>query len=935
MLILKSSLKNSLFLGASVVTFGVMASAAMAQSQAKGDLESVIVTGTRVAGMTAADSAAPITVLGTTALTQGAGTADLRQALGQTVPSFTAESVGGDLSNLALSAQLRGLSSNDTLVLVNGKRRHGVGLLNLNGGATGGGASPDLAMIPTGAIEHAEVLLDGSAAQYGTDAIAGVINFILKKNSSGGTFSANAGRYYKKDGATYDLSLNIGLPLFDKGFINVTLDKKYVDFAETGGADARLISGPSAGGVAALEGTIGFGATPGNNNTLVNAAGIVPCTNGVCIPLAQRQTAAFYPNANRIGGNSEQQLTTAFVNAGYDVNDSVHLYSFASWGHRFAKANENYRLATQIIAAPGSSQPCSATNRQGYNTAAGSNGITPACAIGVNTGTAASTLGVSALGVNGTGLNANGQIISGGQAGTLYTPGELVFAPSGFSPQEGIQEDDYQYNAGIKFALGGWDIDVGAGYGKDIDNILTFNSGNRALFIDTHTTPSNFYDGAFIATQLVASIDATHQYNIGMAGPLTVAVGLEAREDAYQIKSGDAASRYKEGGQSFPGYGIADASKHSRKNYAAYMDFAVAPIEALQLDIAGRYEHYSDFGDATIGKITARYDFNPQWAIRGTMSTGFRAPTLAEEFYSATQVSPTSATIQLPANSPSATLLGLPKLGPEISTQYSAGIVAHPFGDLSVTIDAYSLTLGNRIVRSATVNSLGGSINVPLVNTAIALQGISLDPTATQNGVTVFLNGISTLTQGVDLAVSYPTDLGEYGLIDWTLAGNYNNTSISKIQPPPAVITASAPGATFFPAYSTYNFVHSGAAEKVGLTANWSLDAYGVTLRETYYGPQHSLTTPNGGLPYYNNNRAGVGLLDLEGRYNFTESVQIAFGGNNIFNVKPKTQGYLSPDTDANGKSLTQGNGSTRDPLMNGAYNPNGGFYYARLTLKF
>ncbi len=923
----KSNLKNSLFLGASVFSVSLMATAAFAQNNSKADLESVIVTGTRVAGMTAADSAAPITVLGASALTQASGTADLRQALGQTVPSFTAESVGGDLSNLALTAQLRGLSSNDTLVLVNGKRRHGVGLLNLNGGATGGGAAADLAMIPTAAIEHAEVLLDGSAAQYGTDAIAGVINFILKKGSSGGSFSVNTGRNYSKQGATYDMSLNIGLPLFDKGFINVTMDKKFTAFAFTGGSDARLISGPSTGYAAAQEGTI---ATTAGAYT-----GTIACTNGVCIPLAQRKTADYYPKANRIGGNSQQSLFTTFYNAGYDINDDISLYSFGSWGHRNAKANENYRLATQVIAAPGSNQPCSATNRQGYNTAVTSNGITPACAIGL-ANSATGSLGVANLGVAAApGTNASGMILSTGQAGSLYTPGELVMYPKGFTPQEGIMEDDYQYNVGAKFKLGGWDVDAGVGYGKDIDNIYTYNSANRSLFIDTHTSPEDFYDGAFIASQLVADVSATHQYNVGMAGPLNVAVGLEAREDTYQIKAGDAASRYKEGPQSFPGYSLSDASSHSRKNTAVYVDFAVAPIEALQLDVAGRYEHYSDFGDATIGKITARYDFNPQWAVRGTISTGFRAPTLAEEFYSATQVSPTSATVQLPANSPAATLLGLPHVGPEISTQYSAGIVAHPFGDLSLTVDAYSLTLGNRIVRSGTVNSAGGAINVPLVNTAIALQGISLDPTATENGVSVFLNGLSTLTQGVDLSVNYPVDLGNYGSVDLTLAGNYNNTSLSKTSKPPAVITASNPTATFFPDYTLYNFVHSAPSEKIGLTASYSYGDYGVTLRETYYGPQHGQTTPNGGTPYYSTNRPAVGLFDVEGRYNVTENVQFAVGSNNLFNVKPKTTGYLSPDTNASGKALTYGNGSVNNSNYNGAYNPNGGFYYARLTLKF
>ena len=283
----------------------------------------------------------------------------------------------------------------------------------------------------------------------------------------------------------------------------------------------------------------------------------------------------------------------------------------------------------------------------------------------------------------------------------------------------------------------------------------------------------------------LGTLDATHSYNVGMASPLSVAVGVEAREDTYRIDSGESASYYKEGPQSFPGFAPASAGSHSRKNYAGYVDFALSPIEQLQLDVAGRAEHFTDFGDTQIGKITARYDFNSQLALRGTISTGFRAPTLAEEFYTAVNVSPTSATVQLPANSAAAQVLGLGSLKPEISTQYSIGIVAHPLSDLAITVDAYSLTLGNRIVASSTVTSAGGSINTPLVTQAILADGVSLDPTATQQGVTAFLNGINSLTQGVDLTVNYPTDFDNYGLVDWTLAANYNVNTVERIAPPP------------------------------------------------------------------------------------------------------------------------------------------------------
>ena len=256
----KPNFKYSLLLGTSIAAFAWSAVPALAQSQ-----ETVIVTGTRVQGMTAADSAAPITVLGADALQHGVGTTDLRQALGDTVPSFAAQQFANDTAAFSLSAALRGLSPNDTLVLVNGKRRHYSANLHVDsGGFASGSSSADLSLIPEAAIDHVEVLLDGAAAQYGTDAIAGVVNIILKSKSSGGQLSATAGQYYSASGETFDISYHQGLPLFDKGFINVTLEKQYHNFTHLGGDDPRYINGF---GQPTQEGTVGVG----GNRTATNA----------------------------------------------------------------------------------------------------------------------------------------------------------------------------------------------------------------------------------------------------------------------------------------------------------------------------------------------------------------------------------------------------------------------------------------------------------------------------------------------------------------------------------------------------------------------------------------------------------------------------------------------------------------------------------------
>ena len=947
----RSKIKASLLLGISITALVALAAPGQAQSVASASQpEQVIVTGSRVQGMTAADSAEPVTVVDTNALSQGVGSTDLRESLGEIVPSFTAQQFGGDTAAFTLAAALRGLSPNDTLVLVDGHRRHYSGNLHVDaGGFAGGSDSPDLGLIPQSAVDHVEVLLDGAAAQYGTDAIAGVVNIITKKSSDGGLIEGTAGQYYNSQGAQSDVTANIGLPLTSKGFVNISFDQKTQAFTQNGGSDPRLIN---AQGQPAPVGTVG---------TTPNAAGIITCSGGNCIPTSGPFAVTGlpgYPNSNKIDGNGEYQLQTGIFNAGYDITDDIQLYAQGTIGTRTAKSYENLRLNTQVVASPGSNQPCSAANPQGFNTAQTATGGA-ACTLG----TAAGTTGVApiqgsipnpASGNLYTGLNANGTVISSGQAGTLFTPGELVAYPQGMEPQEGIREVDYQYNAGVKFKVLGFGLDANIGYGKDIDKIYTYQSANRSLFIDTHVTPLNFYDGQFQASQFTGTIDASRTFEVGLASPLTVAWGLEAREDTYSIGSGDPSSYYKEGPQSFPGFAPASAGAHSRKNYAGYVDFAASPIENLQVDVAGRFEHFTDFGDTEIGKVTARYDFTEEFAIRGTVSTGFRAPTLAEEYYTAVNVSPVAATVQLPANGAAAKLLGLPNLKPEVSTQYSAGIVAHPFDNVSATLDFYSITLGNRVVTSSTVTSSGGSINTPLVTQAILADGVSLDPTATQQGVTSFLNGINTRTQGVDLTISYLSDFDDYGSVRWTLGGNYNNTAVSSVAPAPAVLLASNPNASFFNQESLYNFVHSAPQEKVGLTADWALDPWGVTLRETYWGPQHNYTSPNAGGELIPFNQAGVGLTDAEVRYSFTDDIQLAFGGNNVFAIRPdgvpfapancatvpgviltKGASCVAGPNNSSGEGQTGANGQVINAPFGTAWDPNGGFYYARIVYKF
>jgi iron complex outermembrane recepter protein len=881
----RSKSKASLLLGTSFIVLAGLAAPSLAQQVAQADTESVIVTGTRVTGMTAADSAAPITVIGSDALSH-VGQPNLIQALSQITPSFSAEALGGDTGALTLSARLRGLSPNDTLVLINGKRRHSTGNLHVLGGQYQGAATADLDMIPVASIDHIEVLQEGAAAQYGTDAIAGVVNIILKHNSSGGTASATGGQYFEQGGDTYDFNGNFGVDLGGKGFLSITGEKRYRGFSQRGGQDIREVG---ADGVQR--------ALPYN-------------------PAADPD----FPRVNHIVGDPESMLTTVAANFEYDLEPNLTLYSTATYGEREAKAYENYRVPNRVEAAPGSSTPCSATNSQGFNTAQTATG-TPACAIGISGGVALIAGSASAT---RPGINSSGIIISSGSSGTFTTPGELIFNPQGFNPQEGLKEDDYGYTAGLKGEIAGYHWDLSGTYGKDRNAIYTYNTANASLYLDTHTTPTNIYNGRFTASEATFNIDITKEYNVGLASPLTVAVGGEGREDTFGIQSGDSASIYKEGGQSYPGFQPTDAGTHSRKNYAAYLDFAVSPIQDLQVDVAGRFEQYTDFGDAEVGKITARYDITPEFAVRGTISTGFRAPTIQEEFYSATNVSPTSAIVQLPPNSAAAALLGVKPLQPEASTNYSAGIVAHPLNDLSITLDAYSISLRNRIVGTGTLFGSGGASNAPIVTTAILAHGNVLDPTVSQTGVALFVNGISTLTQGIDLSVNYLTDFGDYGSVSWTLAGNYNDTSISKQIATP---TALAPQ-SLFSQTTTSLLTRANPKEKVGLSALWTLDPWSINLRETFYGPTSAYYSPDGGT-YYLNEVKTTAITDLEIDYHYLESWTIAFGANNLMDKNPESRSAVNATT------LSDGSNVVGAPLGISPYGINGGFYYTRLSFAF
>ncbi len=840
---------KKLLAGASALALCALAAGAAyaadaAASSSSTEVDTIIVTGTRTTGLKAVDSPAPITVLDSTALAR-VGQTDLIQAIAQNVPSFNAQAFGGDTANLTLSARLRGLSPNHALVLINGKRRHGTANLAVLGGPFQGGAAADLNFIPLASVGHIEVLQEGAAAQYGTDAIAGVINIILKNEDHGGSATVSGGKYMAGDGKTADFSANIGMAPWTDAYLDLTFQTRYHDHSFRGDVDPRA------------------------TNTIYNINSSSRLTR-----YPQLTSDPDFPYSNQIAGDAEYRIQQGAFNFGAHYGE-LEVYAFGTYGHKFADAYENWRVPNLIV----------------------------------------------------------------GKDGTIPRP-------LGFKPKEVSYEDDYALTGGVTYDLEGWKVDIASTYGKDDVNIHTMDSLNRSLYIDTSTattpgqSPTDFYAGAFIASQWTTQIDISKDLDLfGFAKPTTIAYGGEFRRETYEIKPGDPASRYKEGSQSYPGFALTDAGKHSRKNYAGYVDVALSPMDALKLDLAARYEHFTDFGNKAVFKGTGRYDFNDMVAVRATGSTGFRAPTLAEEYYSATNVSPTSAFVQLPPNSAAARLVGVNGLKPEKSFNISGGFVVHPGHGITATLDVYQISIHDRIVGSGSLFGSGGTVNLPAVTQAILANGNVLDPTVTQTGINIFTNGLNTRTRGAEFVATTTTNLqdwgmGDWGSVQWSLTANYNTTKVTKIKAPPAQLA----GASLFDLSSISTLEKASPKFRVVAGALWTWDKFSVNLKESFYGKasqyQSRTGCPLAAAPIatcYLVTVDAAAITDLEISYKIIEPVKLTIGANNLFDKEPNKinpalrQDYLQANS----------NGYVTQYPTFSAYGINGGYYYGKITYTF
>ena len=788
------------------------------------DVSEVVVTGVRGQPRTVTDSPTPIDVLSAAEL-ERTGRAGAFQALQTLVPSFNLPArAGGGTSTVISTGGLRGLNPDQTLVLVNGKRRHKTALINSVSSLYNGSVPADLDLIPTSAIGRIEVLRDGAAAQYGSDAIAGVINIILK-DTVGGSISTTYGQNIDKgDGQLLQVVGNYGMKVGEKGFLNLSFTTKDQALSN------RAI--PVASNVQIYPKLVPSG-LPDPRELTVNR--LVTLNYGV---LPQ--------NGVNLGYNGH-----------YDLDAGVELYSFGTYSHRVSDLPFTFRAPNNVNTLP-----------------------------------------------------------------QVY--------PEGFRPDLVIKENDFEVAVGGRGKLSEWDWDLSSTYGRDDADENTAQSINASL---GPSSPTTFHVGELISSEWVNSLDVTRSLTLASENDLTLAFGIQHRYETYEVKAGDPASyaagtyvipagqpfagqRPATGAQATPGFQPADASSSSRNNYAAYGEVDYNPTKKLFVGVAARYEDYDDTSGSTwVGKITGRYELTDWLAVRAAVSTGFRAPGLAQQHYAASSsqfrlvnnVLNLLLIKTLPVGSPEAVALGAKPLKPEESTNYSFGVTVNPTSSFNLTVDAYQIDVKGRIAITSTLTGAA-------VSNILIAHGLSGDLSAQY-----YTNAIDTRTQGVDVVATYRQDLDRFGILRLTAGYNYNQTDITHIIDNPPELTALGPTFVLFDRMSQGYLTKAFPKDKFSLGANWSWDKLGVTLRETRYGKYTILQN----TPANDRTFGAAWLTDLEVAYKVTEAVTVAVGANNLFNVYPDANGIFNATTGSGQYPGTSPIGFT------------GGAYYARLQWDF
>ncbi|UXI66881.1 TonB-dependent receptor plug domain-containing protein [Tahibacter amnicola] len=785
---------------ARAVAAGAVSTEAQDQAGSETELETVTVVGSRRYGRSSETvTPVPVDVLPMADVAAKSPQFDVAQSLQFIAPSFNStRQTGADNADLVDSAMLRGLGSDQTLVLLNNKRQHQAAIVNIFGARNRGNTGTDFNTIPPLAIDRIEILRDGAAAQYGSDAIAGVVNVVLKKEA-GCEGVVGFGQYSRGDGENTLASSYCGFELDNGGVIALT--GEYLKRGRSDRSEPR-----------------------GSPRTI---------------------------------GDTKMDNRTLFLNGEIPLGDVAHFYFTGGYQDRYASS------AAFARGGIGSDDIPSRNSAAMYP-----NGFVP------------------------------------------YINGDLV---------------DHSLIAGVWGEIGGWRADVSQTYGynellNDISNTLNASIANEDVILGgPGLSPTKFDAGGYAFTQYTTNVDFSRYLDSVLAGT-NVAFGLERRREQYEIFAGergswddyDGAGGGNAGSQGYPGFQPADETDSSRTSWAAYADFEFNWTDRFMTGAAVRFEDYDDFGSTTTGKLTSSFKATDTFLLRGSASTGFRAPSLQQRDFQSTYtefVGGEPLDILLARNgSAIANEAGVDPLREEEATSFTLGFTWSPLDNLTFTLDGYRIDIDDRVVLSGQFGVDSEAITENLRNQLIA-EGVG--------AAAFFVNAVDTRTTGIDLTIAHNTEVGD-GQLTTYFALNHGKTDIRRVNVPAPLLAVPA-GAETFLSDRERRFIEDGAPNtKATLTFDYAVGPWDAMFKIIHFGSQTlgSFSGPPVFLNYGAKTSADVSLS-----YAFTENTKLTLGAANIFDTFPDRQ---NPDeTD---------NGHVYDSVQFGL---NGTSYFARFWVKF
>ena len=744
--------------------------------------ENIILVGSRTRPRSSTTTALPVDNVDAATI-RSTGQLSFDKALQYRVPSFnTVNTPVNDASTLLDPYEIRNLGPSRTLILVNGKRKNLSSLLYVQFAPGRGEVGADLSAIPVDAIKNVEILRDGASAQYGSDAIAGVMNVTLKDRYEYSSLNFTSSVTSEGDGFTNGLSFNSGANIGTKGFVNYTLAISKQNNAIRSG----IIDIPTE---IATFGDPSLPNTDPTNKAIIDYLKI-------------------YPTGGNRNGTGEVNAAKVLINAGVPIGDIGMLYGNAAYVAKKVFSNANFR--------------------------------TPYWR---------------------------------GDFGLLHPAGTTYI---GYEPTFEGDLDDYNATLGFKTETNGWQHDVSLTVGGNKQGYSVNNTINRGLGANS---PTSFKPGGYEFSHIVGNFDI----NKNLTETFSLGFGTEVRSESFTTIAGDTSSYTGEGANSFPGFREENARTYKRFNLGVYADASLDLTQDFLVNGTVRFEDYSDFGSATVAKLSTRYKFaEDKVVLRGSVSSGFRAPSLQQIYQQSTQAAFVGGTIQLSGLfnniSKQAFLLGIPKLKAEKSTNITLGIGLKPTSNLSITFDYYNIEIKDRIVYSSSITT-----NDP--NTAL----FDILQKAGVKTVQFFINGIKTRTQGLDFVASYRNLALGKGKLGLNLAGNHTlkNEIVGSPNEPAAIKSA---GSSILSAQIRSLLTESRPVTKVIFGIDYAINKWNFNLNNTMFGKTAFQDLDNGGSAMLNIKQEfkTAVVTDLNIGYNITKKIAASITVNNLFNILPK-----------------------------------------------